>query len=166
MNNELEKDIQHSSGALWEIQVFGCAAMEFPIPEYKGWTTALKEVLSLENQRMLGWDPFAPHTQIGFRLYRAVQYRLEIHQRSNLGLYCAIGSTFDYWHGADGFFRLGNLIATIDLSTRCGKQNKSSFVFFRADRSEKKIQPVADKIARTLITTPSRGPDYIQCKNE
>ena len=99
--------------------------MDFPKPRYiPTWDDAIEEVAA--NQQRYKWNPRAPNTLAGQKLFRAVQTRLKKRFRDHLELYCAVGSSLDWDYGTDGFFRIGKYIVAIDLTASREKERMSA----------------------------------------
>jgi hypothetical protein len=88
-------------GRVLEVAVLGSAA-EFtnalPYFDFKG------SLLACLKNQSLGWNPFNPSTYLGRQLRFWVAKDLSLRRKYCLGLYSALGSALDRYHGVDGFF--------------------------------------------------------------
>ncbi|HEX7724647.1 MAG TPA: hypothetical protein VF438_02850 [Candidatus Paceibacterota bacterium] len=65
------------------------------------------------------WDPLSPPQHWARHMLDTVRHHLPKEtNRENLGLYLALGTSLDWWHGVDAFFALELGVATLDVTTR------------------------------------------------
>ena len=142
--------IHTSPGYDWEEAFFGISSLNIKCAtEYKDLPSAIDEITRLQNA--YSWDPKNPHTSAAKKLYQKVMERLGSEDGKDLELLCALGSTFDYDRGADGFFRVRSGVLLIDLTTSKWKiGNGRSFIFRKSDSSGFRINIAAARIARRL----------------
>lgn len=107
------------SGAGWERMFFGCTATDFPKPDRMSWTKSIEK--AAEEQYIYGWDPKSPKTSVAMSLFLNVQNRVNKDFSEQLELYCSIGTSLDWFHGTDGFFRIGKYIVAFDLTSNSDK---------------------------------------------
>lgn len=121
------KGERYRLGRVWEREVFGRSGDEFPEPEYLPFGEAVEDVKRTQRER--GWNPENPHTTIGSELLACVRGSLPPTLEKKVRFYCAIGSSLDWHHGADGFFTIGTFVVTVDLSYREKKDRKADVLF-------------------------------------
>ncbi len=107
------------SGADWERAVFGCTTRDYPKPARLSWSDSIESVAV--DQRRYNWDPRNPNTSVGLNIFLDVQRRLIKDYSEHLELYCAIGTSLDWYYGTDGFFRIGKYVVGIDLTSNAEK---------------------------------------------
>lgn len=105
--------MSEQEGLLFERRVFGCDSLA-GIYDRK---SALRYV-KRRQRSFYKWSPSRPHTDLGRRLYSAVQRALRKPDVKHLKLYVALGSPLDWFFGVDAFFSVGDRVVTIDISIR------------------------------------------------
>ena len=102
-------------GILWEIEFFAIRVNRKGKVDLLDYDEALLHAQNI--QEKFAWNPSAPRSKIAKDLFESIQEYLPPDVAANLELYCAIGTSCDVHHGVDGFFKLGNVYATFDLTT-------------------------------------------------
>ncbi len=140
------------NGAEWEKIFFGCSSKQFPRPQqYKSLHEAIDIVA--KSQSLRNWNPDNPPTAMGKRLFKEVKHHLRPKDAHDLKLYCAIGFEVDWFHRADGFFRVRSHVVFFDLTTRNDKVQRTSVILKESDKSLRRMDHVARKIAHTLTAS-------------
>lgn len=103
-----------------ELIVLGSDCLEFPdeLPTYVPFIRGV--AVARAAQEEYGWNPFRPKTSLGRKMLNAVRQALYVGDPNKLGLYTAIGSALDFYHGVDCFFAFqqgGDSVASVDLAT-------------------------------------------------
>lgn len=73
-----------------------------------------------------GWNPRRPRTKLAGKLYQLV--RQELGDARGLALYSSVGTSLDFFHGTDGFFRWRGAVVTLDLTVQRSKRRYSADV--------------------------------------
>jgi len=146
------------TGQLFEWEIFGTDATKVFTKQdpkdvkYLSWKKAMEEVISVYGKEE-SWDPCNPSTPNSKRLHRLVDGGLD-DDAGDLELYPALNSSFDIHHGVDGFFKLGNKIVTIDLTTRDDKDNvKADFLITQKHFENPKLLSLLAECITCELTT-------------
>lgn len=116
-----------------------------------------------ENQSDVRWDPKNPSTEISRKIFDLVSSFLG-ERKSDLRMFCSIGTLLDHCYGVDCFFvlkgRLFDSMLSVDLTTDLRKtKSKAEIIIRPGDLEEENLYQTARKIAAYLLETPSHPRD-------
>lgn len=138
------------TGHLFEREVVGqCLALSDG--SYVSYRQAEQMVL-----RSQPWDPSDPGTRVGNDLHAQIALALGIDDWSRLGLFTAIGSPLDQFHGVDAIIVLrtdrGCKKVTVDLTTNPTKGEYKATITIEPHQLESaNMAETAAMIARLLV---------------
>jgi len=135
------------TGRLFEEEVLGRCRGHWD--GYMDWKQSL---MYASTHQPKGWDPTDPSRDDANDLHAFVAMELGIEDWSQLGLFSAVGTPFDQFHGVDGFFVFQGTVVTIDVTLNPHKDDwKSDLIVHPNDlESETALQILARKIVSLL----------------
>ncbi len=138
------KNQSSHAGHVWERDVFfidSTFLRNHHKPAYLDLDVAIQKVKHMQNQ--MAWNPKRPHTDWGKKIFQEVfQYLPD----NSLEMYCALGTTLDYYHGIDGFFSWRGRIATFDLTIRKKKVDIKADAFITPQKWQIACRKLAEKL--------------------
>jgi hypothetical protein len=113
--NSIWKD-RTEQGRRFERTFFGSVwkGYEDKHPRWMGKAEALADVIA--RQEEIGWNPHRPRTKLAADVFDCVRSYLPPELKSELHMYCCLGTCLDIHHGCDVVIELRGAIVTIDLS--------------------------------------------------
>ncbi len=149
MHEDKEGEKRKFSGYDFERLIFGIDSSQMLEPHRLGYDDSLLD--AIRRHRKLQWNPKTPSTPMAKELHNCVRSYLPADMQDSLRLYCALGSSLDFWHGVDGFFMTDEKgVATFDVSCRNKPNVKADFLIKRRDISIY-MWRTAQKIAYKLM---------------
>lgn len=143
------------TGRLYEREVLGSCKVAWDGKSYVAYDEALHGVI--EGQP---WDPRDPTPRAASDLHASIALALGIEDWSKLGLFTAVGSPLDFFHGIDGFIAYRGRYVTFDVTTNPHKDEaKADFVVTEDDLNQPDL--IARLIASKLISPSARSFTFI-----
>ena len=116
--------------------------------KWHGFREEVKRVKKIQDE--LKWDPKRPKTRLAQCLFQCVASGLNRRREEDLCLFVAIGTRLDL-AGVDGFFELGDRIATFDLTVSQFKKHfRANFLIRRDQFVRDEHHDIGRLIARKL----------------
>lgn len=153
--------VSYVTGRILEEEIF--CELDVSWNGYMTYNKAMSFVRDHQN-----WNPTDPTTSAGGDLHAEVALAIENRigreiDWTELGMYSALHTPLDFFHGVDGFFVFRGSIVTVDVTKNPNKDHyKADLIlqysdFSREDRDRYDFSLVADRIAEMLICPVTMG---------
>lgn len=119
---------------------------------YQDFHASMARLPYIQSSRF-SWNPGSPKSRASAALFKAVKARVGFAQANQLRLYCAIGTSLDVHHGADGVFAIKDSYVCIDLTIDPKKKAKRDDVVLvkKQDLIDDRFEEIGNAIGEILL---------------